>query len=198
MSRFIYLKIALIFMTPLIFLPSFAEEILSIDAKNSHVQWIGRKPLGSHTGKVAIKSGKVMLNEANEIIGAQLSLDMTKITIEDLTGKENEKLMGELVGENFFNIKTFSEAFFIADKIIKQGSTDKYKIIGEATIKGVTMPMTLQGVHTQKNSKHQFSGSLQFDRMDYGVRYGSKGLFAGFGNKVIDNTVDVEFELETI
>lgn len=99
-----------------------------------------------------------------------------------------------LRGPDFFDSKQFPSARF-ASKEVKSLGEDRYSIAGELTLRGKTLPVSLEvektGESTHRSGKAMigFHGELDVDRMAYGVAYGPEGL---------GHTVKVLISLEAI
>ena len=55
-----------------------------IDSKASEFKWTGKKVTGQHYGKLPVKSSK-LLEKEGKITGGEVILDISKMTVEDLT-----------------------------------------------------------------------------------------------------------------
>ena len=72
-----------------------------INTQASNIAWKGKKVLGSHSGTIDLKEGKLTL-ENDEIIGGEFVMDMTTITVTDLKGDDKAGLEGHLNSDDFF------------------------------------------------------------------------------------------------
>ena len=180
--------------------PVLAEQSLKINTKNSSVSWSGSKgiqALGTHTGSVKVKSGKVNLDDKGNLQTAELVMDMTEISNDDLSGEWQEKLLTHLRSADFFDVTKHPTATFKSSKIEKLGNS-KYKLIGNMTIKGITKPALIIGTYEKTNSEHVFKGDFNFNRLDYGIKYGSGQFFANLGDKMIHDQVKLSFEIRGV
>jgi len=173
---------------------------LKINTEKSSVNWSGSKgiqALGTHTGSVKIKNGKVNLNEAGDIQAAELVMDMTQISNDNLSGEWQEKLLSHLRSADFFDVTKHPTAIFKSSKVEKLANA-KYKLIGNMTIKGITKPAVLIGTYEKAGSEHVFKGDFNFNRLDYGIKYGSGQFFANLGDKMIHDQVKLNFEIRGV
>ena len=76
------------------------------DLTSSYVKWTGYKVTGQHFGKVMLKSGTLEF-EGDNLIGGAFEMDMTSITVEDLSGEGAKKLGGHLKSDDFFKTQKF-------------------------------------------------------------------------------------------
>ncbi len=105
-----------------------------------------------------------------------------------------------LKSPDFFDAAKFPTMTFKSKKIIK-GAGDKFTMIGDLTMKGVTredtLDCTFNGVITdpQGNTRSGFSASTVINRQDYGLSWSNK---LADGSLVVGNEVTIGLELETI
>src|SRR5690242_15584647 len=79
----------------------------AVDTKTSHVEWIGTKVSGYHTGTVNIKSGELMVSNGN-IISGNFVLDMSTIVASGpakVSEENSKKLTGHLQSADFFDVQ---------------------------------------------------------------------------------------------
>lgn len=111
----------------------------------------------------------------------------------------NEKRDSHLRTKDFFNAEKNPTITFVSKKFEK-ASGNKYRIIGDLTMNGVTKPVTLDATHTgqQKdpwgNIRQGFKAATSIDRTDFGLTYNSLletgGLVIG---KEVNVTLNVQF-----
>lgn len=131
-------------------------------------------------------------------------LEGAKLTANIEVGSVNSgmaKRDGHLKSPDFFDAAKFPKATFVSKKFKKAGK-NKYKIMGDLTIKGVTKPFTFEAKQmgsfkTKKGGmKTGFMATGTFNRYDFGVSYG-KGYKAANGAEKIAGdvklTVNIEF-----
>lgn len=171
--------------------PAQAQKYVA-DASKSELVWTGKKVLGSHNGKIKLKSGEFVV-EKNKIKSGTFIIDMTTITVDDLpAGDANNSLTGHLKSDDFFSVATHPES-----RLVLTGSTPlqngKAKVKGNLTIKGKTHPVEFEGVQ-QGNT---FTASVVVDRTNYDVRYGSGKFFKGLGDNMINDNFTIDVKLVT-
>lgn len=168
-----------------------------LDTKKSKLSWTGSKVLvdSKHTGTVDIKSGQVEFGKDGPT-SAVVVVNMTTIKNEDLTDPGyNKKLVGHLKSPDFFDVEKHPEATLKVTSFKKQGPT-AYDLTGDLTIKGTTKPVAFKATTaSEKGGLSKISADLEFDRTEFGVRYGSGKFFQNLGDKVISDKVQLKVEL---
>lgn len=168
-----------------------------LDTKKSKLSWTGSKVLvdSKHTGTVDIKRGEVQFGKDGPT-SAVVVVNMTTIKNEDLTDPAyNKKLVGHLKSPDFFDIEKHPEATLKVTSFKKQGPTS-YDLTGDLTIKGTTKPVAFKATTaSEKGGLSKISADLEFDRTEFGVRYGSGKFFQNLGDKVISDKVQLKVEL---
>ena len=89
-----------------------AQNNFTVDLEKSKVQWLAKKVGGQHDGLVDIKKAYIMFNGQGEVSQADIVMDMTSITVEDLTGGAKNSLTNHLKDPDFFNTQDYPEASF--------------------------------------------------------------------------------------
>lgn len=159
----------------------------------SVVEWIGSKPVGKHNGTVNVTSGGVNV-ENGAIKNAEFVLDMNTITDLDLkAGDGKEILEAHLKGtgkddaaDDFFNVKKYPTAKFVFK------SFDGKTLTGDLTIKEVTKEISFPATVTvTDNAVSIVSKSFKINRVDFGVKYGSKSVFDNLKDKFINDDIEL-------
>lgn len=123
-----------------------------------------------YTGRFNELSGVLNFN------AAQPEKSVVDITINTNTvDVHNEKLEGELKGNDYFKTAQFPVATFHTTKVVKLG-TDKGQLTGDLTMLGVTKPVTLDvtlhgfGLHPfNKKPTLGFAATTTLKRSDWGL-----------------------------
>lgn len=157
-----------------------------IDLKKSKLYWQGTKVTGRHWGDIKFKSGKITTKDG-ALAAAELIVDMNSFNATDLKGEWAEKFNGHLKGADFFEVKNYPTATLNVKKV------EGFTVTADLTIKGVTKEVTFL---VAKNG-NKYTGTLTFDRTQFGIKYGSKSFFKSIGDKAIDNEVSLIFEVVT-
>lgn len=169
----------------------------TINTEKSTIDWIGKKVLGQHNGKVKIQSGTI--NTKNGVLtGGNFVIDMKSITNEDITDPDyNKKLIGHLNSEDFFNVAAFSTANVKITKVLKlTNKPNSYNLTADLTIKGITKSITFPATFS-KSAGNGFEGNakITIDRTLWDIKYGSSNFFEGLGDKAIKNEIELNVKL---
>lgn len=160
-----------------------------VDTKASKVEWLGKKVTGQHNGFLSLKSGDFNF-EDGVLTGGTFTVDMTTITNSDLSGEYKTKLENHLKSDDFFGVESYPTATFVITKAVPQGP-NKYKIVGDITIKGKTEEIQFPATIEEKGGQITGVATLTIDRSKFDVRYGSGSFFDDLGDKVIYDNFDL-------
>lgn len=172
------------------------DATLNIDSEASYISWKGFKPGGEHFGKLPISSGLVSFKDA-ELNAGSISIAMNGIIVEDLEGEMATQLKAHLENEDFFEVSKYPEARFELTSVTN--TPTEQTISGNLTLKDVTKNISIpieKIERTDKGGVKIISKTFRINRTDWNVRYGSKSLFAGLGDKFIDDEIELSFHLE--
>lgn len=162
----------------------FATNAASIDTAKSTVYWQGTKVTGRHFGTVKLKSGDVKI-EKGQLVSGTVVVDMKSFTATDLEGEWLDKLNAHLKNEDFFNVEKHPTATLKIKKV------EGFTVTADMTVLGKTKEVSFIAAHSGK----KFVGTLEFDRTDFGLKYGSASFFKSLGDKAIDNKVSLAFDI---
>ncbi|MFW6223103.1 MAG: YceI family protein [Bacteroidota bacterium] len=173
-----------------------AAEKYMLNTKSSMIQWEGKKVLGKHDGNIMFKSGWIELNN-DELIGGEFYVDMNSIENNDLKDDQESmnKLVGHLKSDDFFNVKEYPTSKLKISKVAKDkdyGSSTKYNVTGDLTIRNKTYTYTFPVTITNSDDKIHASALLTFDRSNHDVKFGSGSFFKGLGDKMIYDEVPLD------
>lgn len=165
-----------------------------INTKESKVYWTGKKITGSaHTGYISIGNGMISV-EGGAVVGGEVNIDLNTIVCTDLENEEyNQKLVGHLKGEDFFEVGKFPNAKFEIVSI--SGIGDKSDVIGKLTMKGKTHEIAFPAIISVMGNKVTAQGTASVDRIKWGVEYGSGSIFKELGDKAINDEFEIKFDL---
>ncbi len=169
---------------------AFTNTKKEVNVEASTVEWTGEKVTGSHNGTIELESGHLMM-EDEKIVGGEFVMDMSTITVTDLTGENKEKLEGHLKSEDFFGIEKHPTAKLVITSAASKGN-GKYGIVGDLTIKNETHPITFDLVMDGDSA----TTNLTIDRSKYNVRYGSGSFFDNLGDKTIYDNFELDVNLK--
>lgn len=173
---------------------SFSQQ--TVDLNNSSVKWTGKAITGkSHFGTLSFKSANLTIKKGNSVEGGFI-VDMTSLSVDDLTGKGKKSLEGHLMSDDFFSVDKFNEANLeiLGSKAetSSDGMSGRYIVDGNLTIKGITNPVTFEISLYKENT---YRATLVFDRSKFDVRYGSDSFFDNLGDRVILNEIELVVDL---
>ena len=152
--------------------------IYDFDSSLSSIEWVGKKPTGSHNGDISLKRGSIKIDSSGSISGGKFIFDMQTINCTDLEGKPKANIEGHLKNEDFFDVEKFPEAFFIIKDV------DNTKMSGILTIKNIPNPISF---NYEMTGPLEFKAEIKVDRSLYNIKYASKSFFSDLGDKFIDD-----------
>ena len=164
------------------------------DLTSSFVKWTGYKVTGQHFGKVMLKSGSLEF-EGDNLIGGAFEMDMTSITVEDLSGEGAKKLGGHLKSDDFFGVAAHPTSKFVITKVVSRGTPGAYKIVGNLNLKAATKELRFNADIKTIEGKQTAVAKIKLDRSEYDIRYGSGSFFENLGDKTIYDEFDLEINL---
>lgn len=174
-----------------------ADGDYTFDPSKSKLVWTGSKITGTkHSGTIGVKHGAISFANG-EISGGKLILDMTSIacTDQDLPEDKKAQLVGHLTSEDFFDVSNHPEAYFAFENATIDGA--KADVTGTLFIKGNTNPITCSVMFSSTGANGAVvSGSMNIDRTEWDVRYGSGKFFEGLGDNLINDNINLNFQLK--
>lgn len=166
-----------------------------INLEHSVVYWKGSKAIGGgHMGTVKFSDGEFNFKD-NQFENGSFTIDMNSMTCSDIKDEDsNADLIAHLKSNDFFAVNDFPTAKVDLYKIeaITDGS---YKCVANIQIKEVVKKMEVGLLTQQKDSKHVLVGKLSIDRTEFGVVYNSSNFFKSLGDKVINDEIQLKFEI---
>lgn len=188
-------RILLLLVLTSVFMAFKPVEVYKVDTGKSKIEWVGRKVTGEHKGELKLASGNLNFDGKN-FKGGSFVIDMNSLSVTDLQGEMNGKLLGHLKSEDFFSVDKFSTSKFVVTKITPTGA-GKVNITGNLTIKGITKPITFPAAVAIKenNVVVAVANGVKVDRTLFDIRYGSKSFFESIGDKAIDNDFELNINI---
>lgn len=166
--------------------------IYKINTEKSVVGWKAAKVSGEHFGSVSVAQGSMEVK--NELIAdAEIIMNMTTITVDDMEGEYAEKLRGHLNSEDFFAVEQFPTAIFNLSGM--KYVDGQYVASGSMQIKDTTGPVSFPVTLKNENGAVVISGTAVIDRTKYGIKYGSGQFFDDLGDKMIYDEFELKFTL---
>ena len=163
-----------------------------VSLEESSVKWTGVQLSGkSHYGTLSFKSADLTFKN-EKLVGGEFVVDMTSLSVDDLTGRGKTSLEGHLKANDFFSVSDFNYSELKLNAV-KMVSENEYIATGDLTIKGRTHKAEVS-FRKQEGSKNM-KAKLVFDRSKYDVRYGSGSFFENLGDKLILDDIELEVSL---
>ncbi len=163
-----------------------------VNIEESSVKWTGVQLSGkSHYGTLLFKSADLSFSD-ERLIGGNFVVDMTSLTVDDLTGRGKKSLEGHLKADDFFSVNDFNFSKLELNAV-NMVSENEYSAEGDLTIKGYTHKAKVS-FYKEDDSKN-LKAKLVFDRSKYNVRYGSGSFFENLGDKLILDDIELEVTL---
>ena len=173
---------------------SFAPEMAKVNTSASTITWTAKKVTGQHHGKVPITSA-TLAYQNNRILGGSFEMDMTSLTVEDLTDADmNKKLTDHLKSDDFFSVVKHNKSNFKITNSKTSNGKD-YELTGDLTFKNITKPVTFPATVEVIGGKITATGKLTFDRTDYDIKFRSGSYFENLADKLIYDDVELDVKL---
>lgn len=165
----------------------------------STLGWKGAAVTHGHEGTMQFASGELEVN-GNQVVGGSAVVDMKTMKATDITDAENHaKFVGHMSSDDFFSVATNPTATFKITSVKPiagaKADADNVTITGNMTIKGVTQSISFPAKAGVKNGVAAVSGKATIDRTKFGLKYGSKSFFSSIGDKAINDTFDLTFNV---
>ena len=166
-----------------------SQTLLKINTEKSTLKWIGEKITTSqHSGSLNFKSGEMTFKDGL-VVSGNFIVDMTSISVEDISGSGKKRLEGRLKSDDFFSVDKHDKALL---SIKGSKKTDKgFLVDANLTIKDLTHPIQFNMVSIEGG----YNADLVFDRSKYNVRFRSGSFFENLGDKLIIDDVVLSSEL---
>jgi polyisoprenoid-binding protein YceI len=164
---------------------------LTINTELSNIRWYGEELTGkNHFGNLKFKEATLDLQDGIITAGSFI-VDMTSLTVEDLSGGGKAKLEGHLKSDDFFSVEKHNDALL---KITQKGKEtgDGQILYGDLTIKGKKHPVEFKIILGDNKTAQ---AHLTFDRSIYDVRFRSGSFFENLGDKLILDEIKMEVAL---
>lgn len=194
------MRIKLVFPLFALFVASVAtaQTTYQVDAKATHMIWTGKKLTGQHQGGVNVSAGTVEWGPGG-LVGAEVTIDMTSISTTDMEPEYAQRLANDLKSTNFFNSAKYKTSNLKITKVepiagVVAGKPN-YTVTGDLTIKGITKPVSFVVLAWKDKQTIRAAGTMAFDRTLYDITYRSGQFFGSLGDKMIEDMVEITFDL---
>lgn len=164
-----------------------AEKTVNVNLEESKVHWKGEM-LGvySHEGNIKLKEGSFTM-KGDKVTGGNFVVDMSTMTPTDENynpkeGKTPEQLVGHLQSPDFFDVANHPTASFVVN------SVDGNVATGKLTVRGKEGEEKVENVNVAVDGNNvTITGTLTFNRQNYGVSYMPKMQDMVLSNDIIIN-----------
>ena len=161
-------------------------------SSQSYLRWYGEELTGkTHFGNLSFKKAQINLQDG-VITSGNFLVNMTSLTVEDLSGGGKAKLTSHLKSDDFFSVEKHPEAILTITQKAKV-ENGVQRLVGELTIKGIHHPVEFTMTLGDNNSAN---AQLTFDRSKYEVRFRSGSFFENLGDKLILDDIKLEAKLQ--
>jgi len=158
---------------------------------SSILLWESSKVKVTHKGTIGVEGN--LIREDKIFTKGSFTIDMHSITEE----KDNQKFLGQIRSDAFFNIETYSTSKLVITNV-KHEDDNNYKIIADLTIldktKEITFPAVIQGLP----KGIRILAVFDIDRTRWGITYNSGNFFKDLGDNLIDDEITYGLDLEFI
>lgn len=166
----------------------------TVDKSESTITWKASKVTGEHWGYVPISDANLDYSNG-KITGGSFEMDMTNLTVEDLTDpKSKGNLTNHLKSDDFFSVEKHNKSTFKITDAKTSNGTD-YTISGNLTIKGITQPISFPAKASVSGNKLTATGAITFDRTKFDIKYRSGSYFENLADKLIYDEVKLDVKL---
>ena len=160
----------------------------------SYINWTGKKVTGTHSGKINIKSGEILM-ENEKLVGGKFVADTKSIKILDIVDPDaNAQLAAHLASDDFFSSEKYPEAIFEITNS-QTSSLNIHTMTGQLTIKGITHQESFDAELTISENSLLASGKIVVDRTKYDMKFRSGNFFKNLGDTLIYNDFDLDIQI---
>ena len=165
-----------------------------IDNSHSNAEFSVKHMMISNVkGRFATFGGTIAYDPTNPADSAvNVEIDVASISTHD------EKRDEHLRSGDFFDVAAFPKMTFVSTKV-KPNGTDKFEVVGDLTIKGITMPVTLkaelEGVGTSPWGAEvaAFVATTEISRKDFGLNW---NVALEAGGVLVGDKIKIALEVE--
>jgi polyisoprenoid-binding protein YceI len=171
----------------------------AVQPQLSTLGWEGKAVTHGHNGTMNFTSGELLV-KGNAIVGGTVTVDMKSMKATDIKDADSQgKFVGHMSSDDFFGVATYPTSTFkiVSVAPIKGAAkeADNATITGDMTIKGVTQRISFPAKVGVKGELASATGKVTIDRTKFGLKYGSKSFFDSIGDKAINDTFDLTFNV---
>ena len=170
-------KFTLLFLCLSFCFSSIAQETWTIDNPHSNVRFeVGWEDFSMRTGEFKKFDGTIVTNSRDDLTKATIEFKVDATSVDVIA----DRLANHIKSDKFLDVENYPEITYSSNKAIKTGEAT-YLSIGTLTIHGVekeqAVSMRVKGYkETKKGIIYGLEVSLEVNRMDYGLDWGSPRL----------------------
>ena len=165
----------------------------NLNVSDSKIEWVATKVSGYHTGIVPLKNGEVYVKNG-EVTGGKFVMDLANMQVSGPKGSDtarNNKLLGHLKSNDFFDVATHPEGTFDLTNVklytgdvvkdtndVRQEDINEYKVTdpthlvsGNLTLKGITKNIEFPARITVSGNSTEAIAKFNIDRKEWGIIY---------------------------
>lgn len=143
-----------------------AAEPLKLDAKNSKIEFVGKKADGSHAGGFKKFTVDATADAEDPTKGTmKIVIDATSLW------SDADNLTNHLKNPDFFDVRKHPQITFVATKMTQESET-KGTITGDLTMLGKTVTITIPAEAKSTEKGTEIATSFKLDRTKWGMNYG--------------------------
>jgi len=139
---------------------------ITLNGKNTTVEFVGTKPGGKHEGGFKNVTGTASAT-GNDATTLKLQVEIDT----DSLYSDNPKLTQHLKSPDFFAVKTHPKAKFVSSKVEKAGQD--YTVTGDLTLLGKTKTVSFPARITIGGDALMLASQFEINRQDYGMSFGA-------------------------
>ena len=165
---------------------------LTANLEQSNIRWYGEELTGkTHFGNLSFKDAHIEVQDGI-ITSGSFVVNMTSLSVEDLSGGGKVRLEGHLKSDDFFSVEKHPKATL---KINQKAKVENgvQTLSGELTIKGIKHPVEFT---MNLGDNKTALAELTFDRSKYNVRFRSGSFFENLGDKLILDDIRMKVSLQ--
>ena len=177
-------------------LSGFSQQKLVLNTAESSVYWKGKMWLGndSHEGTIRFSNGSMTVDKTGKITIANFEIDMNTIRTEGAR-PDKDGLAEHLKSEDFFAVKRFPKANFVATQIDKTVVPNNYNVQGNLTIKGIQKQITFSVKTAASPTGTKVTAEYTLFRSWWGVSYKAPDFLSSLKNDLIAEEVPIKLNL---
>lgn len=144
-----------------------AADTLELDAENSKIEFVGKKPDGKHSGGFKKFTAKAIADFEEPTNGLlEIEIDATSLFSDD------EKLTNHLKNPDFFDVRKHPKINFKSTKLIVHEEQGKAKIVGDLTLLDRKIELEVPCTVSVDEKLVKVVANFELDRTKWGMTYG--------------------------